>query len=140
MVQCIHSKEKVEFGVCWDIGEIDAGVRVNMCWGVLVVIGWVCCGWCRPRMVGCVFLVRWVTVAAVPEFAGAGLRCSRVAVRAVGVRCLVVVHGSSGVPGELSLMPEIDSLGVVEANITSPHESIGWAQSCPNIGGGVCSP
>ena len=91
-------------------------------------------------MVGCLLLARWVTVIAGPGYAGAGLGCNRVAVRAVGARRLVVVHGSSGVPGELSLMPEIDNLGVVEANITSPHESIGWAQSCPNIGGGVCSP
>ena len=122
------------------MGEIDVGVRVSVSWGVLVVAGWVCCGWCRPRMVGCVLLVRWVTVVAVLEFAGAGLRCNCVAVRAVGARRLVLVHGSSGVPGELSLMPEIDNLGVVEANITSPHESIGWVQLCPNIGGGVRSP
>ena len=91
-------------------------------------------------MVGCLLLARWVTVIAGPGCAGAGLGCNRVAVRAVGVRLFLVVHGRSGMPGELSLMPEIDSLGVVEANITSPHESIGWTQSWPNICGGVRSP
>ena len=62
-----------------------------------------------------------------------------VVARAVGACCPVLVQGSSGVPGELALMPEIESLGVVGEKIISPHESIGWSQSRPNIVGGVWS-
>ena len=72
-------------------------------------------------------------------FANAGSGGDHVVARAVGARCLVMVQGSSGVPGELTLMPEVESLGVVEEKITSPHESIGWTQLCPNIVGGVWS-
>ena len=50
--------------------------------------------------------------------------------------CLCTVHGSSGVPGELMLMLDTDSLGVVEENMISPHESKGWLQSWPNMVGG----
>ena len=39
MMQWIHSKERVEFGVCWGMGEIDVGVRVKVWGGALVVAG-----------------------------------------------------------------------------------------------------
>ena len=44
-------------------------------------------------------------------------------------RHFLVVQGSSGVPGELTFMPDVDNLGVVEANMISPYESVGWLQS-----------
>ena len=74
------------------------------------------------------FLKFAVNVVAVVGSAGAGSVSDRVVVCAVGARFLIVVQGSSGVPGELTLMPDVDSLGVVEENMTSPHESIGWLQ------------
>ena len=48
-----------------------------------------------------------------------------------------MIQGNSGVSDEITLMPEVESRGVVEAKITSPQESICWLQPWPNIDGCV---
>ena len=66
-----------------------------------------------------------VNVVAALKYSGAGSGGDHVVVCAVGARCFSLVQGSSGVSGELTLMPDVDSLGGFDANMTSPHESVG---------------
>ena len=80
-----------------------------------------------------------VSGVAALELAVAGAGGDHVVVCAACACHFRVVQGSSGVPGELTVMPDVDNLGVVEANMISPHESVGWLQSWPNIVGGVYS-